>query len=141
MDKSSAVYRRAVEQANAEYGTKSSIYRSSRIVTLYKNLGGKLSGTKKPKGQGLSRWFREAWVQVVPYLERGVVIECGGARAGANRGKACRPLHRITKETPITIKELLQLHSKSEIIRVAKRKERAPSTRVLWKTLTVCAAP
>jgi len=62
MDKSSAVYRRAVKQ---EYGTKSSIYRSGRIVAIYKILGGVIEGRTSAK-QGLSRWFREQWIQVVP---------------------------------------------------------------------------
>jgi len=52
MDKSSAVYRRAVAQANAEYGTKSSIYKS---------LGGIIEGRSSAK-KGISRWFREQWV-------------------------------------------------------------------------------
>ena len=61
MDKSSAAYRRAVAQANAEYGTKSSIYRSGRIVTIYKSLGGIIEGRSSAK-KGISRWFREQWV-------------------------------------------------------------------------------
>jgi len=139
MDKSTAVYRRAVAQANAEYGTKSSIYRSGRIVAIYKSLGGVIKGQTSAK-KGLSRWFREQWVQVVPYLEKGIIVTCGGQHLSKSVGKACRPLRRITKETPITIAELLRLHSKSDLIRVAKSKERDPSKRVLWKTLTVCSA-
>ena len=139
MDKSSAVYRRAVEQANAEYGTKSSIYRSGRIVAIYKSLGGVIKGRTSAK-QGLSRWFREQWVQVVPYLEKKIIVACGGQRLSKSAGKACRPLRRITKATPITIPELLRLHPKSDLIRTAKIKERDPSKRVLWKTLTVRSA-
>ena len=139
MDKSSAAYRRAVKQADAEYGTKSSIYRSGRIVAIYKSLGGVIEGRTSAK-QGLSRWFREQWIQVVPYLEKGLIVACGGRHLNKNAGKACRPLRRITKATPITIPELLRLHSKSDLIRTAKIKERDPSKRVLWKTLTVRSA-
>ena len=139
MDKSSAAYRRAVKQADAEYGTKSSIYRSGRIVAIYKSLGGVIEGRTSAK-QGLSRWFREQWIQVVPYQEKGLIVTCGGRHLNKNAGKACRPLRRITKATPITIPELLRLHSKSDLIRTAKIKERDPSKRVLWKTLTVRSA-
>ena len=134
MDKTSAAYKQAVRQANAEYGAKSSIYRSGRIVTLYKSLGGVIEGRAAADG-GLTRWFRERWVQVVPYLERGAVVACGGQHLSRRAGKACRPLHRITADTPITIAELLRLHLKADIIRAAKAKERAPDKRLVWKTL------
>ena len=143
MDKTSAAYKKAVRQANLEYGPGSSIYRSGRIVTLYKQLGGVLAEKPKSSRRGLSRWFREAWVQVIPYLERGQVVACGAERtrqqqlAAGGPGKACRPLHRISKATPITIAELLQLHSKRAIVAAARAKERSPTSRVLWKMLTV----
>ena len=138
MDKSSAAYRRAVQQATAEYGSGSSIYRSGRIVTLYKQFGGIIEGPRRAN-VGLSRWFRERWIQVVPALERGAVVACGGQRLSGRSGKACRPLHRISASTPITIAELLRIHPKSAIIRAAKSKERDPEARLVWKTLT-CSA-
>ena len=138
MDKTSPVYKKAIKMANKEYGEKSSIYRSSRIVSLYKKMGGKISAkknVKKSSKKGLTRWFKEQWIQVVPYLEKGKVVECGGENMKWKRsaGKACRPLHRITDETPITIEELLKLHDKKDIIKMAKKKEKSPSKRVLWK--------
>ena len=138
MDKTSPVYKKAIKMANKEYGEKSSIYRSSRIVSLYKKMGGKISSkksVKKSSKKGLTRWFKEQWIQVVPYLEKGKVVECGGENMKWKRsaGKACRPLHRITDETPITIEELLKLHDKKDIIKMAKKKEKSPSKRVLWK--------
>ena len=145
MDKTSPVYKKAIKMANKEYGEKSSIYRSSRIVSLYKKMGGKISSkkgkksVKKSSKKGLTRWFKEQWIQVVPYLEKGKVVECGGENMKWKRsaGKACRPLHRITDETPITIEELLKLHDKKDIIKMAKKKERSPSKRVLWKSLVI----
>ena len=141
MDKTSPVYKKAIKMANKEYGEKSSIYRSSRIVSLYKKMGGKISAKKEKKSskKGLTRWFKEQWIQVVPYLEKGKVVECGGENMKWKRsaGKACRPLHRITDETPITIEELLKLHDKKDIIKMAKKKERSPSKRVLWKGLVI----
>lgn len=92
--------------------------------------------SKSPK-KGLSRWFKEEWVQVVPYLEKKNKKECGGEKVGKRVGKACRPLHRITKDTPITISELLKIHSKEDILHVAKQKERHPEKRVVWKTLQI----
>jgi Family of unknown function (DUF5872) len=134
MDKESAIYKKALKMANDEYGEKSSIYRSSRIVSLYKKFGGRI--TKNSPKKGLTRWFKEKWVQVVPYLENKTIIECGGKRVSKSPGKSCRPLYRITKDTPITIDELLKLHNRNDIIKVAKSKERSPSKRIIWKTLS-----
>ena len=102
------------------------------------------SPKRSPKGspkrsptKGLTRWFKEEWVQVVPYLEKKNKKECGGEKVGKRVGKACRPLHRITKDTPITISELLKIHSKQDILHVAKQKEKHPDKRVVWKTLSI----
>ena len=154
MDKKSPEYKKAIKKANDTYGPKSSIYRSSYIVKTYKDLGGKIGSSPKgspkgspkrsPKGspkrsptKGLTRWFKEEWVQVVPYLEKKNKKECGGEKVGKRVGKACRPLHRITKDTPITISELLKIHSKQDILHVAKQKEKHPDKRVVWKTLSI----
>lgn len=142
MDKNSNVYKKAIEMANDKYGEKSSIYRSSYIVKMYKELGGekslkKKSLKKKSKKNGLNRWFAEDWIQVSPFLEKGQKIECGGKRVSDRVGKSCRPLYRITKDTPITIPELLEIHTKKSIIKIAKEKERSPNKRVDWKKLKI----
>ena len=142
MDKNSNVYKKAIEMANDKYGEKSSIYRSSYIVKMYKELGGekslkKKSLKKKSKKNGLNRWFTEDWIQVSPFLEKGQKIECGGKRVSDRVGKSCRPLYRITKDTPITIPELLEIHTKKSIIKIAKEKERSPNKRVDWKKLKI----
>ena len=147
MDKNSNVYKKAIEMANDKYGEKSSIYRSSYIVKMYKELGGEKSLKKKSLKKkslknkslknGLNRWFAEDWIQVSPFLEKGQKIECGGKRVSDRVGKSCRPLYRITKDTPITIPELLEIHTKKSIIKIAKEKERSPNKRVDWKKLKI----
>jgi hypothetical protein len=141
MDKNSNVYKKAIEMANDKYGEKSSIYRSSYIVKMYKELDGEKSlknkSKKKSKKNGLNRWFAEDWIQVSPFLEKGQKIECGGKRVSDRVGKSCRPLYRITKDTPITIPELLEIHTKKSIIKIAKEKERSPNKRVDWKKLKI----
>ena len=136
MDKKSPMYKKAIKKANDVYGSGSSIYRSSYIVKMYKEEGGKIKKSPSLK-KGLKRWFKEEWIQVVPYLEKGLKIECGGRKDSNKVGKACRPLYRITKDTPITIDELLEIHSKKDIINVAKQKEKSPSKRLYWKSLNL----
>ena len=154
MNKNSPIYKKALQKANDVYGEKSSIYRSSYIVKTYKDLGGKMSPKRSKQRskqrsknrrstrsngeeprKGLLRWFKEEWVQVVPYLKDKKIIECGGVHMNKSPGKACRPLHRVTNNTPITIDELLHIHSKKDIVKMAKDKEKSPSKRLVWKTL------
>lgn len=133
MDKESDAYKKALLIANEQYGTKSSIYRSSQIVKLYKKFGGKIRSNKK----SLTRWFKEEWIQVIPYLEKGEKIECGGRKTSIRKGKACRPLYRVTKDTPITVDELLKIHPKEKLIKSARKKEKSPNKILLWKNLTL----
>ena len=131
MNKKSAIYEKSLKKANEVYGTKSSAYRSAYIVKTYKELGGKIDSNTT----NLERWFKEKWIQVVPYLESGKIVDCGNKIKSP--GKACRPLKRISKKSPITIKELQQLHSKKDLIKIAKIKDKSPNKRVIWKTLKV----
>lgn len=131
MNKKSPIYEKSLKKANEVYGTKSSAYRSAYIVKTYKELGGKIDSNTT----NLERWFKEKWIQVVPYLESGKIVECGNKTKSL--GKACRPLKRISKKSPITIKELQQLHSKKDLIKIAKIKDKSPNKRVIWKTLKV----
>ena len=122
------LYKKAKQKAIKKFGTKSSAYRSMFIVSEYKKMGGKYSG-QKPKEKGLSRWIEEEWIQVVPFLESGKKILCG---AGADK-KSCRPNKRISEKTPITIKELLKIHSKEKLLKLAKEKKKDMSKRINWK--------
>lgn len=134
MDKKSKAYKKAISEANRVYGTKSSIYRSSFIVQKYKEFGG--SYTKKRDNindEKLTRWYKEQWISLVPYLEQGKIVKCGAK--GSNNG-GCRPLKRVSNDTPITIGELLEIHKKRDILKLARLKKENPDIRVNWKKLT-----
>ena len=141
MDKNTLAYKKAFSEANKIYGTKSNIYRSSYIVQKYKDYGGIFTVLKdkqgKPEEEGkekreeLTRWYKERWISVIPYLEKGEIIKCGSS--SGNEG--CRPLIRINKKTPITINELLQIHSKQDLLKMAYLKKMNPDIRVHWKEL------
>ena len=72
---------------------------------------------------------------MLPYLEEGRVVRCGDARGTANvsKGKACRPLRRVSKETPATLSELVKRHGKARLIKLARQKARDMDGRVRWK--------
>jgi hypothetical protein len=139
------LYNKVKNEAKKKFKHYPSLYASSWIVKEYKKRGGKYKG-KKPAGSrskspnksnktknltGINKWYAEQWVQVGKYLEQGSKVDCG---ASNRETKACRPLKRIDKTTPITIPELLKIHSKSKLISLAKKKQKDMNGRVVWKT-------
>lgn len=126
------LYRRAYDKVTQVYGTQTSAYRSMAIVRAYKQLGGKYDGTKKRTQQGVQRWLRERWIMVQPYVLKQKSIPCGNH---ARRKHACRPLVRVTKNTPMTVKEVLAKHGKVKTGRLALAKyvRGSENTRIDWK--------
>ena len=120
------IYKKAKKKADETY-ERHSAYKSMYIQKVYKELGGKYKGKKKT--QGVTRWNEEKWIQVKPYLESGKKIECG---SGDNK-KGCRPLKRISKDTPITLPELIKIHGKKKLLELAKKKQQNMNTRINWK--------
>lgn len=125
----SKLYEKAKKIADNVY-EKPSAYKSMFISKKYVELGGKYK--EKKKSDNLSRWRKEKWVQVIPYLKNGKEIVCGEDN---KKNKVCRPLVRIDSKTPITISELLKLHSKKDLLNLANKKVRNMKGRVFWKTL------
>jgi hypothetical protein len=104
------------------------------IVQAYKKLGGKYTGTKKRTQQpGVQRWLRERWIMVRPYVLEQKTVPCG---TYARRKHACRPLVRVTKKTPMTVKEVLAKHGKTKTVRLARSKHTRGSEniRIDWNT-------
>lgn len=123
------LYNKVKDRAKNKFDRYPSIYASSWIVKTYKELGGKYKG-RKSSSTGIQRWYREEWIQVIPFLEKGEKITCGNRNKD---GKACRPLIRRGKDTPITIKELLKIHSKKKLLNLARKKEKNMEGRLFWE--------
>ena len=93
---------------------KHSAYRSGIVVQKYKKAFSKKHGNKQPykgkktKKRGLKRWFLEDWRN-----QRGEI-------GYKHKSDIYRPSKRITKKTPVTIKEL----SKKQIKRARREKTR-----------------
>lgn len=104
------LYEKIKKKADKKFDEKSSIYKSSWIVNEYKKAGGEYSGTKDEK-TGLKRWYKEKWVDLNRPIKNknGKVIsyeECGRKDVEKQKYPLCRPLIRVSKDTPVTIKEL-----------------------------------
>ena len=124
------LYEKAKKEADKVY-SRHSAYKSMFISKKYKELGGKYKTTKKKSGS-TDNWTKEEWIQVIPYLTKGEKIVCG---LDNKKNKVCRPLKRINSNTPITINELLKLHKKEDLIKLANRKLKDMDGRIFWKTL------
>jgi hypothetical protein len=128
------LYKKAKNEADKIYA-RPGLYKSAFIVKKYKELGGKYSTEQKPETTGIRRWLKkEKWIAVLPYLESGKEVVCGSQD---NKNIACRPLIRATEDTPITLPELLKIHSKTKLISLAKEKEKNPNKRINWKEGTI----
>ena len=103
------LYEQVKKMADQKY-KKHSAYKSGWIVKTYTDLGGTYKG-KKPKNEGLDRWFNEEWKDY----------------AGMNY-PVYRPTKRVTKETPLTPKEIdpNNLLSQAVLKQVFRGKENLP---------------
>lgn len=113
MDKNSKEYKRAKQEADEVY-EKHSAYKSMFITKRYMELTNK----KLPStSSSTRRWLDEKWISVGDYLD-GKIVACGSS--AVNSG--CRPLIRITKDTPITIEEVIKKHGKRKIRTLSNKK-------------------
>ena len=80
------LYERAKKIADEKY-EKPSAYKSGFIVKTYKELGGKYADDGEP--MKLKRWFKEEWMDV-----------------GGKDYPTYRPTKRVSKDTPLTYKEI-----------------------------------
>ena len=123
-----SLYSRAKTKANKKYGAKTGAYKSMYIVSEYKRMGGKYTGPKKQSGT--TRWNKEKWIQVIPFIKSGKKIACGSSN---KKGKACRPTRKL-KGTPITLQESIKKLGKTKVLQLARAKSKNMNKRVSWRT-------
>jgi hypothetical protein len=97
--KDKALYNRVRAMADEVY-KKPSAYKSGYIVKKYKELGGEYIDDKQEKT--LKRWFNEKWMNIDP-----------------NKTKSSYPVFRptvkVSKKTPLTVKEINAKQLKEQI--------------------------
>ena len=107
-----------------EEGKRWNAYTSGQLVQEYKRMGGKYRDTNDEKC--LKRWFDEEWINVCEY-NKGKIVPCG--RKSADNLKNfpyCRPLIRVNKNSPKSVKELSTKERKS----LCKEKRKSPLNKV-----------
>jgi hypothetical protein len=123
------LYIEAKKEADKVYKSHG-LYKSAYINKVYQKLNGRYIDDKPKKDEGIQRWLDEKWISVLPYLINGEIKQCGSLN---NQLIACRPLYRVTKDTPITISELIKKHGKELLIKLAVEKDKRPYIRINWK--------
>lgn len=109
-----ALYEKAKKIVYKQY-PKHSAYRSGQLVKLYKEMGGTYSGKKE--NTGLTRWFKEEWKDVSGIVSGALSPK----RRRSSKYPVYRPTKRVTKKTPLTVKEIspanlsLQIKLKQQI--------------------------
>lgn len=120
------LYNRVKAEAKRKFNVWPSAYASGWLVKEYKRRGGTYSGKTK-KTEGLSRWFKEQWINVCKLPK---IVPCGRPKTDLATWKKkypyCRPNKRISSQTPRTAKEL----SHREIEKRCKRKRKSPLKKV-----------
>lgn len=95
-----------------------SAYKSGKLVARYKAAGGTFRG-KKPSG-GLTRWFRERWVDVSRPKPGGGFEACGREDRERGRYPLCRPesiAKRIEREDPALVERLVKAKRQGKRVR------------------------
>ena len=129
------LYKKVKKEAKAKFDRYPSLYASSWITREYKKRGGKYNTTKtdnknkKEKLSGQKLWYKEKWIQIVPYLEKNKIVDCGDSKKYT---KACRPLVRVNDKTPPTISEIVNKYGKEKVLKLAKKKNRDMGGRLNW---------
>jgi len=129
--KNPRLYIKTKKVGRKEY-KKHSAYRSMAIIKKYKELGGKIEGTKKTGSTG--RWLNEKWKNLTPVAMGLTSIndapKCGTKHPKQGKNKSiCRPTVNKGKKTP----KLAQAYSKAEIKKAQKLKNLG--LRVEWQKL------
>ena len=110
-----AKIKKHLQKKHREQGKRWGVYSSSQLVRTYKSHGGRYRGKKNTNG-GISRWYKENWINVCKLPK---IVKCG--RKAFSRKMDfpyCRPMYRISRATPKTVKEM----NKSQKMKLCSRK-------------------
>jgi hypothetical protein len=120
------LYDKIKEEAKRKFKVWPSAYASGWVVKEYKSRGGKYVG-KKSSSSGISRWYKEKWIDVCKLPKK---VSCGRTKLSRSWKKNypyCRPSIRVTSSTPKLSSEL----TRKEIKKRCSRKRKSPLKKVI----------
>lgn len=114
------LYAQVRKEADKHYKV-SSAYKSGWIVKTYKDRGGAYDDKKKTNISGLTRWFKEKWVDLNRPIKNGTFRPCGRTHGNvAGKYPLCRPSIKVNQHTPRTVGSI----SSASIAKAKKDKEK-----------------
>ncbi len=114
--------KRGIDRKLKSTGTRWNAYSSADLVRTYKRRGGAYSGKIK-KNSGITRWFKEEWIDVCHYPQK------KPCEKSEQLMPYCRPSKRVNKKTPTTASELTTEQRRKR----CKAKKKYPKKMVLPK--------
>lgn len=119
------LYQKVIEDAKKRFKVWPSAYASGWVVRRYKELGGTYTeSTKSVDKKGLSRWYRQEWINV---CELPKIVPCGRHKASIDATYPyCRPRKRVTEETPKTAGQM----SAQDMKKLCTKKKKYPLEKV-----------
>ena len=124
-----SLYNKVLREARTKFQRFPSLYASAWITREYKKRGGQYDKPKPESGGKQQQWFKEKWIQIVPFLTKGEKIECGNPN---KLTKACRPTKKINSSTPPTIQQIVKKFGKEKVLELARKKNRDMDGRLSW---------
>ena len=118
------LYNTVVKEAKKRFKVWPSAYASGWVTKTYVSRGGTYVEPKSSTPTGIDRWFKEQWIDVCQLPE---LVPCGRHSASLEEGDAypyCRPLHRVSQQTPKTVDEL----TPSELSKRCSKKQKIKHT-------------
>jgi len=114
---------------------KSGIYKNLQMIREMKKNKKYDRYFKNVKAEGkMNRWLEEQWVDVKEAL-KGNYKPCGRSSIKEKPYPACRPMKKISGDTPITLPALLQEGAVNKIKEAIKKKEKNPKIRIEWEKM------
>lgn len=105
-----------------------SAYASGQLVKEYKKRGGKYynedNGLLRRDEGLLRRWYDEEWINVCERNSDGTFKKCGRKQSTQKNYPYCRPLKRITKDTPMTVGEIIKKYGDQKLKELCKQKRK-----------------
>jgi len=122
------LYDKVKNEAKKRFTVWPSAYASGWLVREYKRRGGTYAGKKKDT-EGLSRWFKEKWIDTCKLPAKkpcGRPSRSGSLTEWRKKYPYCRPSVRVSSQTPKTYSEL----GSNSIKRLCKKKRQSPEKRM-----------
>jgi hypothetical protein len=115
---------------------KSGVYKNLNMIKWMRDQGDKYEKylkDAKPEGTML-RWIKEQWANVKEAL-KGNYKPCGRKTLQTKPYPLCRPMKKISAETPITFPTLVKKGAINKLKEAVRRKEANPDIRISWRKM------